>query len=93
MQFISIKEWKPWKYEDSLCVKCQVYAETMDHFMVCAEYGKKTELNWKDIFGNNTEKQIEIGLFVKERVIVSQEILDQIEAGQTSNLAPILQLL
>ena len=54
-QTLDWKEWKPWKYEDDLCLKCQVYAETMDHFMVCAEHGKKTELNWKNIFGNKSK--------------------------------------
>ena len=33
----------------------------MDHFVVCAAYGVKTEENWKEIFENNTERQIEIG--------------------------------
>ena len=64
----------------------------MDHFVVCAAYGKKTELNWKDIFESNTERQIEIGIYVEKRFIERQEILDQIEAGLTSNRAPILQL-
>ena len=70
-------------------MKCQVYAETMDHFVVCASYGKKKEQNWKDIFENNSNRQIESGMFVKGRFLERQNILDQIEAGQTSYPAPI----
>ena len=92
-QTLNIKEWKPWNYHDNLCVKCQIYAETMDHFVVCSSYGNKTEQNWKDIFDNNYERQIEIGIIVKKRFLERQDILDTIEAGQTSNPAPILQLL
>ena len=38
-QTLDIKEWNPCNYEDNRCVKCQVYAETMDHFVVFAAYG------------------------------------------------------
>ena len=41
-QTLNIKEWKPWNYHDNLCVKCKIYAETMDHFVVCSSYGNKT---------------------------------------------------
>ena len=69
-----------------------MYAETMDHFVCCTAYGEETEPNWKDIFGSNTTRQITIGLFVENRFRVRQDIIDNIEAGQTSDQAPILQL-
>ena len=34
-QTLDIKEWQPWKYLDNLCVKCEIYAETTDHFVMC----------------------------------------------------------
>ena len=36
-------EWKPLNYEDNLCIKCSVFAKTMDHFVTCESYDKKTE--------------------------------------------------
>ena len=44
-QTLDIKEWKPWKYVVNLCVMCNIYAETMDHFVCCTAYGEETELN------------------------------------------------
>ena len=35
---------------------------------------EQTEENWKEIFESNTERQIEIGIVVKERYILRQEI-------------------
>ena len=42
-QTLDIKEWKPWNYKDNLCVKCSIFAETMDHFVTCESYEKITE--------------------------------------------------
>ena len=90
-QTLDIKEWQPWKYLDNLCVKCELYAETMDHFVVCKAYGIETEKSWKDIFENNVERQKEIGRFIKQRHKRRQESIDEKEAGQTSVPAPLLQ--
>ena len=82
----------PWKYLDNLRVKCEFYAETMDHFVVCKAYGIETEKYWKDVFENNVERQKEIGRFIKQRHKIRQETIDEKEAGQTSVPAPLLQL-
>ena len=91
-QTLDIKEWQPWKYLDNLCVKCEIYAETMDHFVMCKAYGFETENSWKDIFENDVERQKEIGRFNKQRHEIRQETIDMKEAGQTSVPAPLLQL-
>ena len=91
-QTLDIKEWKPWKYEDNLCIKCSIFAETMDHFVSCVSYEKETETNWRDIFEDNIKRQKQIGRFVQKRYTLRQDIIDKQEAGQTSNQAPTLQL-
>ena len=92
-QTLDIKEWQPWKYHDNLCVKCETYSETMEHFVNCKAYGHETENSWKDIFEDNVSRQKEIGRFVKNRHKIRQEILDKKEVGQASVPAPFLQLL
>ena len=59
---LDIKEWQSWKYEDEWCVMCLQYPETMDHFAVCKLYGEESETIWTEINGENTVKQIEVGL-------------------------------
>ena len=62
-QTLDIKQWQPWKNEDNLCLKCSVFAETMDHFVSCSGYGTETKNDWRDIFDNDCEKQQEIGRY------------------------------
>ena len=52
-----LKEWRPWQYADNLCVKCEIYPETTDHFVTCEKYGKQTEISCRDILEDYTEKQ------------------------------------
>ena len=40
---LDIKEWQPWKYQDNLCVKCDLYAKTMEHFVSFKAYGQETQ--------------------------------------------------
>ena len=80
-----LKEWRPWQYADNLCVKCEIYPETMDHFVTCGKYGKQIEVSWRDILEDDTEKQIAIANFVDVRQCVRKKILDKQEGGQTSN--------
>ena len=82
-RILDIKEWIPWKYNDSICVKCDEI-ETMSHFVSCKHYGETLELLWTDIDGENIEKQIEIGVFVQKRHKIRQDIISQQEDGQAS---------
>ena len=54
---IDLKTWRPWQYENNLCVKCGQSSETMDHFVSCLAYGKEIEYIWKDILEDDKEKQ------------------------------------
>ena len=92
-QTLSIKEWQPWKYKDNLCIKCEIFAETIDRFVNCYGTATETENNWRDIFTDIVTRQKEIGRYVQKIMKMRQEILDKQEAGQTSDPAPILQLL
>ena len=42
---LDIKEFQPWKYKDSFCVKCELVPETMSNFSTCPEYETKVENN------------------------------------------------
>ena len=56
-QTLDIKEWQPLKYEDNLCIKCEIFAETMDHFVNCFGTAKETENNWRYIFTDSVTRQ------------------------------------
>ena len=44
-------EWNMWKYEDNICVKCEIAAETTSHFRTCSSYGKESYVEgWKIFF-------------------------------------------
>ena len=63
---------------------CLQYPETMDHFSVCKECGDVLELSWTEINGENTSKQIKIGIFLEKRYKMRQKLIAQQEDGQAS---------
>ena len=81
----NVKAWRKWQYSDNLCVACQICEETMDHFMTCKAYGRKTTIKWKNIYINNSENEekYQIALEASERE-KTRKILE--EDGQTSTL-------
>ena len=82
---LDIKEWQSWKYEDEWCVMCLQYPETMDHFAVCKLYGEESETIWTEINGENTVKQIKVGLYLEIRYKMREKLLSQQEDGQASH--------
>ena len=79
---LDLKDWQPWKYKDLLCVKCQLHPETIEHFWSCNAYGNMSEMNLRDIFGNDIEKQTKIGIFLEKRFKIREKIIKQQEDGQ-----------
>ena len=65
---LNIKEIQPWNYEDNLCVRCETYAETMEHFCKCSAYNSETEETWTDIFFDDPERQIEIKEIIEKKI-------------------------
>ena len=81
---LDIKEWNMWKYEDNICVKCEMAAETMSHFMTCSSYGKESYVEeWKNIFQNNSNIQYEIAEKIRKRLQIRDMLLQ--EAGLDSD--------
>ena len=55
----------------------------MEHFMECNNYGVKNKnINWKDIYENDTQKQYDIAKEVQERM--EKRYLAKQEAGLDS---------
>ena len=84
-QTIDLKELQPWNYKDMLCVKCNLYPKTLEHFATCQEYGNPLETDWKAIFEKDGDKQIEVGLFLERRYNKRKQIISQLEDGQASS--------
>ena len=59
---LDMKENMPWKYQDTLCVACEMFDETMDHFMVCEAYSSSDYKDWRNVFGHNKDSQFEAAL-------------------------------
>ena len=58
---LDIKVWNEWKYEDNVCVACNLHEETIEHFLCCRAYENcAQESKWKDILENNPDRQFEI---------------------------------
>ena len=81
---LDIKEFLPWKYSDTDCVKCEKFPETMTHFATCLEYKTEEEKHWEDIFINNPVRQKEIGMIIQKRMEIRKEIVQKQEDGQAS---------
>ena len=82
---LQIKDFHPWKYEnDDLCVKCQKFRETIDHFATCVEYETETEANWRDVKLNNINRQEEIGIIIQKRMLIRDRLIEKKEDGQAS---------
>ena len=82
---LDLKVLKPWKYEDNLCVMCNVKEENIEHFMKCEKYNGK-ETGWQDIHGNDPEKQFYIGKEAYSRLKTRENKIE--EDGQGSLPAP-----
>ena len=78
---LDIKCLNKWNYGDNLCVMCELKAETLEHMMICPEYGEKEENGWREIYGNNPKKQINIAKMIEKRMEIRK--IKQ-EAGQDS---------
>ena len=68
-----------------LCVKCNLYPETLEHFATCQEYGNPLETDWKEILEKDENKQIEVGIFLERRHNTRKQIISQLEDGQSSS--------
>ena len=56
-----IKVWQQWKYEDNLCILCQVKEKNMDHFVICSSYSNQSSnIIWKDMLWNNVDRNCSI---------------------------------
>ena len=83
-----VKAANQWKYEDNLCVACNVFEETMQHFMTCEKYERPNISNWEDIYekDSNTKTKVKIAKEALERKKKRDKIIH--EDGLASSLAP-----
>ena len=70
-------------------VMCDLCEESFQHFMSCLSYGNyDIDLNWKDIFEDDPEKQNIIAIEVNRR---KQLRKTKLEVGLPHQVAPLLQ--
>ena len=82
---LDLKQLNPWKYNDNLCVMCNLKEESLDHFMNCNSYDREN-ISWEDIFQDNKEKLFEIGIEAMTRMTIRGKKKE--EDGQASSLVP-----
>ena len=83
-----VKAAKPWMYEDNLCVACNLFEETMQHFMTCEKYETQSISNWEDIYENESSTKTKVK--IAKEAISRKKKRDKIiqEDGLASSLAP-----
>ena len=83
---LEIKDWCQWRHENNLCVGCELKTETMTHFMQCSAYSVENRstqmIDWKSIYENNMDKQLEVAIEVERRFKIRETLLE--EAGLDS---------
>ena len=80
---LDIEEGNIWKYNDNICVKCKISAETMSHLMTCQAFGGDSHVeNWKDIYRNDPDIA-EIALKKRKRLYLRETYIQ--EAGLDSD--------
>ena len=83
-----IKVWNEWKYDNLNCVMCDLCEESFQHFMSCLSYGNyDLDLNWKEIFEDDPEKQNRIAIEVYRRKLIMKT---KLEVGLPHQVAPLL---
>ena len=60
---------------------CEQASETIEHVLTFLIYGPALETDWRHNEESNTEKQVEVGTFTKQR----QAVLTRQEVSQISN--------
>ena len=77
---MDIKKWNSWKYDDNLCVMCDIKEENIKYFLECSQYGKQV-IEIEEIYTQNTENQFSIAEQIEERVLRRTK---KLEAGLDS---------
>ena len=71
---------------------CKLSADIMEIFMSCETYGKGSlETDWKEIYCNDSESQIEISREIRRRILMRTSKIN--EEGLPPILAHLLQIL
>ena len=78
---LDINKWNNWKYQDNLCVMCDIKEENITHFLECTKYGSEN-IEIRDIYIQNTDNQFSIAEKVGERM---SKISKKLEAGLDSH--------
>ena len=55
---LDIKTWKPWIYENNLCVMCMKESETIEHFVSFEGYEDTISIYWENVLTENLKEQI-----------------------------------
>ena len=79
------KDWAPWQYDDNLCVACEKYSETVDHFLICNAYKSEACKEWMDINNNNYDRLKNAGIRVEKRYKERKRIIENDKVGQAGN--------
>ena len=81
----NVKAWKPWQYEDNLCIMCTEKEENINHFFKCKKY-EREEVKWENILKSDEKVQYDIAKEAETRIKLRET--KQQEIGQGSPPAP-----
>ena len=78
---IDIKGHKKWKFDDDICVGCQLRQECEQELVDCPGF-KSDEIRQEDIefsvvFGQNSSEMFKLALIIQSRLKMRKKILDK----------------
>ena len=79
---LDIKVHKKWKYDDDMCVGCQLRQEGEQELMDCPGYkSDKIEIQedmlYSMVFGNNSSEMFKLAKIIQSRLKVRKKIMDK----------------
>ena len=80
-QTLDIKTNRPWSYYTEICETCENEIETMDHCMTCMSYESITCRDWRKIYSDDENAQLEVGHIVEKRHTEREIIINKKKVG------------
>ena len=80
---LDIKTQKKWKYDDNLCVGCNLNIETIEEVLVCPKLGDKKEMPEKisnilfsDSISDSISDMVDVATQLRKRLRTRQQIIE-----------------
>ena len=67
---------KKWKYEDKMCIGCNIREETGQEILSCWHFGKEESLKYEMFYSNSSSDMIRVANCMMKKMKIRQSIID-----------------